>query len=388
MAPQSADSVAAGLELLRQGARFDLGLIDVQTPGRDDVQIASGIHKIPEAAMMPVVLLTPLGKAKCTPQTAPIVFANSVSKPVKPAQLCLALERAVLNPQAAQRPVEAPKISKLLAESLPMRILVVDDNTINQRVAVRILQQLGYQPEVAGNGREALDALDGKPFDFILMDVMMPELDGLEATRLLRKRQTNSAYKNYQSRIVVVAVTAHAMQGDREKCLAAGMDDYLSKPVRPKDVREMIERWGGKMASPVPGVAPGVSPAAPVEVIPVDLDRLLDLTDGSAENLRELVEMFLKQTNSQFEQMLGAIDGNNGDALRRLAHSCAGASATLGMTQMVPRLRELEKLGAAGTLSDVKPVFAAAAHEYQRVQEFIKSRPEFAVVRTENLIPA
>jgi signal transduction histidine kinase/DNA-binding NarL/FixJ family response regulator/HPt (histidine-containing phosphotransfer) domain-containing protein len=388
MAPQAADSAAAGLELLRQGARFDLGLIDVQTPGRDDVQIASGIHKIPEAAMMPVVLLTPLGKAKSSPQTAPIIFTNSVQKPVKPAQLCLALERAVLNPQVAQRPVEAPKVSKFLAETLPMRILVVDDNTINQRVAVRILQQLGYQPEVAGNGREALDALDGKPFDLILMDVMMPELDGMEATRLLRKRQTNPAYKNYQSRIVVVAVTAHAMQGDREKCLAAGMDDYLSKPVRPKDVREMIERWGGKMPSPIAGSAPGELPAAPVEVIPVDMDRLLDLTDGSAENLRELVEMFLKQTNNQFEQMLDAIGDNNGDALRRLAHSCAGASATLGMTQMVPRLRELEKLGAAGIFSDVKPVFAAATHEYQRVQEFIKTRPEFAAVRTENLIPA
>ncbi len=388
MVPQAADSAAAGLELLRQGARFDLGLIDVQTPGCDDVQIASEIHKIPEAAMMPVVLLTPLGKAKSSPQTAPIIFANSVQKPVKSAQLCLALERAVLNPQMAQRPVEAPKISKLLAETLPMRILVVDDNTINQRVAVRILQQLGYQPEVAGNGREALDALDGKPFDFILMDVMMPELDGLEATRLLRKRQTNPAYKNYQSRIVVVAVTAHAMQGDREKCLAAGMDDYLSKPVRPKDVREMIERWGGKMAAPVATIAPGESPTAPVEVIPVDMDRLLDLTDGSGENLRELVEMFLKQTHNQFEQMLGAIDCNNGDALRRLAHSCAGASATLGMTQMVPRLRELEKLGAAGKFNDVKPVFAAATHEYQLVQEFIKVRPEFAAVRTENLIPA
>jgi HPt (histidine-containing phosphotransfer) domain-containing protein len=98
--------------------------------------------------------------------------------------------------------------------------------------------------------------------------------------------------------------------------------------------------------------------------------------------------MFLKQTNNQFEQMLGAISSNNGDALRRLAHSCAGASATLGMTQMVPRLRELEKLGAAGMFSDVKPVFAAAMHEYQRVQEFIKARPEFAAVRTENLIPA
>ena len=253
MTPQAPESAAAALELLRQGIAFDLALIDVHSPGRDDVHLAAEIHKIPSAALTPLVLLTPLGKGKGLVQAESAVFSNTVQKPLKPALLCRALEQAILNPQAAVRPVEPPKTSSPLSEKFPLRILVVDDNTINQRVAVRILQQLGYEPEVAGNGREALDAIDGKPFDFILMDVMMPELDGIEATRLLRKRQTNPAYKNYQSRIIVVAVTAHAMQGDREKCLAAGMDDYLSKPVRPKDVREMIERWGdkfGKLAEP------------------------------------------------------------------------------------------------------------------------------------------
>ena len=135
----------------------------------------------------------------------------------------------------------------MLAEiTLPLRILLVDDNAINQKVAVRILQQFGYQPEVAGNGREALDKLDRQPFDFIFMDVMMPEMDGHEATRVLRKRQMGGDHAHYPSRIVVCAMTAHAMAGDREKCIAAGMDDYLAKPVRPKDVRDMLERWGGK----------------------------------------------------------------------------------------------------------------------------------------------
>ena len=107
---------------------------------------------------------------------------------------------------------------------------------------------MGYQPEVAGNGREALGhAGRASRYDIIFMDVMMPEMDGLEATRMLRKRQITGGHPNYQSRIIIVAMTAHAMQGDREKCIAAGMDDYLAKPVRPKDVRDMIERWGGKM---------------------------------------------------------------------------------------------------------------------------------------------
>ncbi len=198
--------------------------------------------------MLPMVLLTPLGKKKRGAEEVRVVFAHAVHKPVKPAQLSSALERALLSPRSpAPRAGASQRRASRWREQLPLRILVVDDNAINQKVAVRILQQMGYQPEVAGNGREALDQLDRQPFDFIFMDVMMPEMDGLEATRLLRKRQMIGGYKNYQSRIIIVAMTAHAMQGDREKCIAAGMDDYLAKPVRPKDVRDMIERWGGKI---------------------------------------------------------------------------------------------------------------------------------------------
>jgi CheY-like chemotaxis protein len=394
MVPQAPENPGKALELLGQGMVFDLALLDLNAKGSENLQIATEIHKIPSASMMPLVLLSPLGKGKNTQESGQIIFANSVQKPVKPAQLCAAFERAVLNPQMAARAIESPKATKLLSEIFPMRILVVDDNTINQRVAVRILQQLGYQPEIAGNGREALDALDGKPFDFILMDVMMPELDGIEATRLLRKRQANPAYKNYQSRIIVVAVTAHAMQGDREKCISAGMDDYLSKPVRPKDVRDKIEKWGGKIAasnqtpSPNPTNAMNAATEAHADATPIDMERLLDLTDGSNDNLRELIEMYLKQTDKQFDQMQAAIGNNEADSLRRLAHSCAGSSATLGMSQMVPCLRELEKMGAANTLADANKVFADATHEYQRVQSFIKVRPEFSSVRSESPIPA
>jgi CheY-like chemotaxis protein len=392
MLPRAVENPALAMELLRQGTDFDIALIDTHLQGMDTAAVAAEMHKIPAASMMPMVLLTPLGKRKSNNDSMRVVFANAVSKPVKPAQLCAALERALLNPQLSPRAVEPPKTVTLLAEKLPLRILVVDDNTINQRVAVRILQQLGYQPDVAGHGRDALDALDGKPFDLILMDVMMPEMDGLEATRILRKRQTNQAYKNYQARIIVVAVTAHAMQGDREKCIAAGMDDYLSKPVRPKDVRDVIERWGNKIVSeskippanelPDPGAAETLAEAA------VDMDRLLDLTDGNNDSLRELAEMYFKQTNKQLEQMQSAVTALDADALRRVAHSCAGASATLGMTHLVPHLRQLEKLGAAGKVAGANEILEATGQEYQRIKEFLKGRPELASVMTENLIPA
>ena len=253
-----------------------------------------------------------------------------------------------------------------------MRILLTDDNAINQKVATRILQQLGYQPDLAGNGCEAIAALDRTPYDLIFMDVMMPEMDGLEATHTIRQRQKDGAHANYQRRIIIVAMTAQAMQGDRGKCLAAGMDDYLSKPIRPKDIRTVLERWGTQVAEP----AVTVEPAPVVEAggaggpPPIEMDRLNDLTDGNADSLRELVELYLRQTTQQFSQIEAAIAANKPEDVRRLAHSCAGASATLGMVRIVPLLRDLEKRGHSGTLAGAPPKFAKMPS------------PEYAAVKT------
>ena len=378
MHPTALETSGEAIKLL-QAQSFDLALIDLHLPGADGLAVAHEIQKLPSAAMLPMVLLTPLGKKKRGAEDVRVIFAHAVHKPVKPGQLSAALERALLSPRVPVRPPEPVKVESALVERLPLRILLVDDNAINQKVAMRILQQFGYQPEIAGNGREALEKLDRQPFDFIFMDVMMPEMDGLEATRLLRKRQMIGGYTNYQSRIIIVAMTAHAMQGDREKCISAGMDDYLAKPVRPKDVRDMIEKWGGKVipedrapaAAPVPDA--GTEPA-------VDMDRMKDLTDGDADGLRELVEMYLKQTHKQFDQIAAAIREGNADNVRRVAHSCAGASATLGMTHLVPKLRDLEKLGASGSLPGADKLREAALNEYQRVQEFLKTQPDIAPV--------
>ena len=133
----------------------------------------------------------------------------------------------------AARPVERRRLDQSLAERLPLRLLLVDDNLINQKVASRLLQQMGYRPEIASNGFEAIRALERKPFDVILMDVQMPELDGLEATRRIRQRQQEpDAHPHFKAPLLIIAMTANAMQGDREKCLAAGMNEYIAKPIR------------------------------------------------------------------------------------------------------------------------------------------------------------
>ncbi len=386
MQPQAVENQSQAQDLFRKGMTFDLALVDSTLPGLDSAVVAAELQKFPAAAMMPVVFLTALGKKDVGANDAHVMFAHTVNKPVRPAQLCAILERALLSPRIPTGQAAPAKAEDSLAVRLPLRVLIVDDNAINQKVAVRMLQQLGYQPMVAANGREALEAIEHDPFDLVFMDVMMPEMDGLEATRQIRKRQMGGEQKNFQSRIIICAMTAHAMAGDREKCIAAGMDDYLAKPVRPKDVRDMVEKWGGKIALDSGALR---QPAAVnnTEEPPVDLARMRDLTDGNLDNLLELVEMYFTQTQKQFVQMREAIRDGKADALRRVAHSCAGASATMGMTHLVPRLRELEKLGATGALPGVEPICDAAASEFERVREFLKAQPELARVIA-NLNPA
>ena len=246
----------------------------------------------------------------------------------------------------------------------PMRVLVCEDNVINQKVTVRLLQQLGYHPDLAGNGQEALARLDAQAYDLIFMDVLMPELDGLEATREIRRRQQDPArHPNFGSRIVIVAMTATAQPGDREKCIAAGMDDYLSKPVRLENVRIVIERRGGSPAANGAAESPTATP--------VDLARLRELTDGTEAGLGELVDFFLEQTTLQIEQLVGAVRDGQADRVRSIAHSCAGASATCGVRELVPLLRALEQLGLEQKLASADAACAAVMSEFARVRVFL-----------------
>jgi len=386
MLPRGAHSAAQALEWLRAGEAFDLAILDMQMPGMDGLMLAAEIRKLPGAMMMPLILLTSMGMHPDDPALARAAFASCLTKPIKPAQLHEVLVRAVSGSKPAKRiPVNA-KLDPTLAGRLPLRVLLCDDNAINQKVALRLLQQMGYKADLAANGLEALQALERQPYDLVFMDVMMPEMDGLEATRHIRQRQHNkSQYPHYKSSLIIVAMTASAMQGDREKCLAAGMDDYIAKPVRPEDVRAIVERWGPAASAPEPvepllEEAPGdaiLPPEASSRCVqaedPVDMARLLDFSDGNLDSLRELTNLYLTQTAEQMDQLEAAVASSDAPQVRRLAHSCAGASATCGVRHLVPLLRELERQGFEEKLTNAADLCHQAAEEFKRIRNFLET---------------
>jgi signal transduction histidine kinase/HPt (histidine-containing phosphotransfer) domain-containing protein/BarA-like signal transduction histidine kinase len=391
MNPRAAESATQALDWLRDGEQFDLGVVDSQMSGMDGLALAMEIRKLSGAAMMPLVFLTQLGTRDDASPDTHVTFAHSLSKPVKPAQFHTAIERTLFSKKKTAAAPVPPKVDRPLAERFPLHILLCEDNEINQKVAARILKQVGYTCDLAVNGREALEALDQRHYDLVFMDMMMPEMDGLTATRAIRERQKDSAaHPNYNSRILIIAMTAHAQQSDRESCLAAGMDDYLAKPIRLADVCGSIERWAPQIhphAAAQPAVAPDTAiAAAAAQAVsssageqPVEMTRLADLTDGNPESMRELIDMFYKQTAQQLKQIEDAVRANNFADIGHIAHSCKGASATLGMPRLASALFKLEKLGKSGAMTGAEEFCAEARREFNEIQTFLARHPALAV---------
>jgi CheY-like chemotaxis protein/HPt (histidine-containing phosphotransfer) domain-containing protein len=250
--------------------------------------------------------------------------------------------------------------------------MVVEDNPINQKVASGLLQQLGCTVGIASNGLEALTLLERESFDLLLMDVQMPELDGLECTRRIRAAEQRAPGS---PRKIIVALTTHAMTGDRERCEAAGMDDYLSKPVRPEVLRATLRKWQDHLqgGAPARSATAGPENPPPSEVPPVDLDRINEFASGDPAAARELVELYLNQTAQQLAEIAVAIQAQDAPKVGRIAHTAVGASATCGITLIVPTLRELERRGQGGHLPDSTPALhAQATTELERIRGFLE----------------
>jgi len=221
------------LASIEHGDSYDLAILDMHMPGMNGLELANQIQKRDNPP--PVIMLTSLGWRD---KDETVKFAAFLTKPVKQASLYQAVIRALSLQDKGLKSLASSELTfdARVAEHYPLRILLAEDNAVNQKLAMRLLERMGYRADVAANGFEVLEAVDRQPYDLILMDVQMPEMDGLEATRVVRQRYP----LNLQPRIV--AMTANAMQGDREICLEAGMDDYVSKPIQVKELVSALER--------------------------------------------------------------------------------------------------------------------------------------------------
>lgn len=383
MLPRATQSAAQAIAWLREGVPCDVAVLDMHMPEMDGLALAQEIRKLPGGDKLPLILLASVGGNFSSPEFTSVGFSTCLTKPVKPGQLLDTFAQVLSGHKVVVAgPTKTGKLDHALASRLPLRILLCDDNQINLKVALRILQQLGYKADTAKNGREAIEAMQRQPYDLVFMDVQMPEMDGHEATRVIRERQERGD-ANFKPSIVVIAITASVLQGDREKCLAAGMDDYLGKPVRPEDIRLIIERWGniaaknGATEHKSPDTAASrinlssAAQSAPAGADSVDMGRLHDFADNDPDSLRELVTLYLSQTAGQLEQLEAALQKGDAAEVQRLAHSCAGASATCGMIRFAPLLRELEKQGHDRDLSHSADLFGKIRAEFGQIQNIL-----------------
>jgi CheY-like chemotaxis protein len=223
-----------------------------------------------------------------------------------------------------------------------LNILLAEDSLVNQKLAVGLLERRGHRVTVANNGREALAAIEKQPFDLVLMDVQMPELDGLDATRALRERETVQG----RAPVPIIAMTAHAMAGDRERCLAAGMNSYISKPIRSQGLFATIAHVVAGAAPPVASLPPD---AAAMEL---DWSAALDTVGGDRQLLREIIEAFLQEAPSLLAELQQAASDGDLSSVRRAAHTLKASLRYLGATDLAEQAFALENFGREGRAAE------------------------------------
>ena len=351
------DTLASGLEAIdrvRHGDRYDLAVLDMNMPGIDGLTLAGEIRRSRGAEAMPIVLLTSLGQRPAWLDAQGSAFAACLSRPIKPSQLFATLVDAVLGAHAVAPEPVLPSVD--VAKTLPLRVLVAEDNAVNQRVALRLLQRLGYRADVVNNGLEVIEAVEREAYDVVLMDIQMPEMDGLQAARWITQRRAPGAGPR------IIAMTANAMPGDREAYLAAGMDAYVAKPIVAAELDAALR-------------APASKPEtghAPQEAV-VDTARLEHLRtmqdEGQPSLVRELIDMFVADSPGHLGALAEALDSADAPRLGRLAHRFLSVTQNIGALRMSSLCAEVERLSRQGQLQQATPLVSVLGEEQQRASE-------------------
>jgi PAS domain S-box-containing protein len=370
----SVESGAEALTVLRReaaaGDPYRIAILDMQMPEMDGLTLARSIKADPAISGTRLLMMTSLGRR----DDAAIREAGvelCLSKPVKQSQLfdCLATLAAGHLVEDSPQPLRPAKpanqrISRKGTHHL--RILVAEDNIANQKVALRMLERLGYAAEAVANGTEVIDALERVPYDLVLMDCQMPEMDGYEATKEIRKREGESRYTT------IIAMTANALGGDRERCIEAGMDDYISKPVKKETLRAAIERWtvdhGARESDGEHG--PGDSAEVIDLRVIAELRGLRSATDP--EFFNHLIDLFIEETPRRLAAIGTAIEGSDAATLAQQAHALKGSCAQLGARRMAGLCGILEEQGRAGSVSGAQALFSGLEDEFASVRKALE----------------
>jgi PAS domain S-box-containing protein len=375
MRASKASDAQQALHMLRAAAAqrvpYDVALLDMQMPDMDGITLAQTIKAEPAIAAVPLVLLISVGMSGDIGESQLAGIASWIIKPVRQSRLyqCLttvfgiAGDTAIvssgnrLNPTNGQAPFQG-------------YVLVAEDNPVNQRVAVGMLQKLGCRADIVNDGHAAIEAVMCRPYDLVLMDCQMPVMDGFTATRSIREYETSTQ----RGHVVIVALTAHAMQGDRDRCLAAGMDDYLSKPFDLEQLRRILQRWPPQWSvsptNPKSVVTPTASTSAPrgASIDPIVFATLQELFADS-ESLCDILQTYLERSTELLATIRNAIHHDNASALYQAAHSLKSSSANIGALRLTEFCKELEMLGHSGAITGAAAVFSCAEQEYTSVRE-------------------
>jgi signal transduction histidine kinase/DNA-binding response OmpR family regulator len=358
---------------------YALVILDHQMPEMDGITLARAIQADPVLRDTSLVMLSSLGQRLPQDGAQSPSIAAYLTKPVRQSQLydCLATVMSTALVPLPGPQVTPHRLSEAPAQ-LQVRVLVAEDNVVNQKVAVRMLEKFGCRVDVVANGREALAALSRIAYDCVLMDCQMPEMDGYEATAAIRQREAHTG-----NHTLIVAMTANAMQGDREQCLAAGMDDYVCKPVRAEELLALLQKWvrPSDNTSTHPSAAASDALQAPASAAQPQLP-ILDgeafaalktlCEDEDPQFLLDLIAQFIQDAAARLDTLRAAAAANDATVLERTAHALKSSSAYVGALHMARLCQELQLLGAAGASAPATPLVDQLSCEFFRVRQALE----------------
>ena len=396
MAPDEAESGAQALERLREAAAdrkpYELAILDMQMPGMDGLELARAIHSDASLAGTRMIMLTSVGLRGQARESLAAGISGYLTKPVRSSQLFDCMATVIEAPRLEGKAPAAAASDRLVTRHTlkeannrrRRRLLVADDNETNQMVAVSMLRRLGYSADVAASGREVIEALARRPYDAVLMDCQMPIMDGFKATEVIRKTEIGS-----RRRMPIIAMTANAFKEDREHCLAAGMDDYIPKPVRVEDLdrvlrqaigfsagrgnaeaetgatrEETVGKGRGRAASRRGHARPGA------ESDPIDRQRLAVLRGIDPKNrdrfVADLIDKFMEEAPNHLKRLREATQMGDTDGLERAAHALQSSAGALGAETLAALCAEIEEMARAGRPDEAPGRLAGLEREYHR----------------------